>query len=572
MVAMNDYDLRSLDLPKLSGTLLRAFAGALANPATRPALMPNLLKQGGVNRFRALRLQEPPTFYPLASVHTQSPSSLTPTQVEETLGPFAQGAVFATARDFAHAYREGRITPETVAQRVVDAIKASEAGDPPLRAFIASDAADILAQARASTARLATGQPLSLLDGVPVAIKDEVDQTPYPTTVGTVFLGRSPATTDATVVARLRAAGALLIGKANMHEIGINPNGANAHYGAARNPYAPARDSGGSSSGPAAAVAAGLCPIAIGADGGGSIRIPASLCGLVGLKPTFGRVSEAGAAPLCWSVAHIGPLGATVEDVALAYGLIAGPDARDPNSQQQPAVSLEGWNTADLAGLTVGVYRAWFRHAAPAVVAANEAMLAQFERAGAQVREIVVPELDAMRVAHIIIILSEMAANMRNHGAAMRQLGPSVRTTLALATEFDANDYIKAQRMRTRALAIFDEIFRRVDVILTPATAITAPVIPAGAGLGPWSNLSADTEVMRFVFPGNLAGLPALSFPVGYDGEGLPIGMQAMGRHWAEATLLRVAYVAEQHTQRRRPARYYPLLASNGREPSLQRA
>lgn len=557
---MNDYDLRSLDLPKLTGALLRTFAAALANPATRPALMPNLLKQGGVNHFRALRLQEPPTFIPLASVDAPSPSSLTPAQVEETLRPFAQGAVFATARDFAHAYRQGLTTPDAVAQRVVDAIKASEAGDPPLRAFIATDAADILTQARASTARFAGGQPLSLLDGVPVAIKDEMDQTPYPTTVGTLFLGRSPATTDATVVARLRAAGALLIGKANMHEIGINPNGANAHYGAARNPYDTARDPGGSSSGPAAAVAAGLCPIAIGADGGGSIRIPASLCGLVGLKPTFGRVSEAGAAPLCWSVAHIGPLGATVEDVALAYGLIAGPDTRDPNSQRQPAVSLAGWNTADLAGLTVGVYRPWFRHAAPAVVAANEAMLAQFERAGAQVREIVVPELDAMRVAHIIIILSEMFANMRNHGAAMRQLGPSVRTTLALATAFDANDYIKAQRMRTRALAIFDEIFRRVDVILTPATAITAPVIPPGAGLGAWSDLSADTEVMRFVFPGNLTGLPALSFPVGYDDQGMPIGMQAMGRHWAEATLLRVAYVAEQHTQRRRPGRYYPLL------------
>ena len=148
---------------------------------------------------------------------------------------------------------------------------------------------------RAATARIRAGSPLSIFDGVPVAIKDEVDQTPYPTTVGTTFLGRAPAAQDATAVARLRAAGALLIGKANMHEIGINPNGCNAHYGPARNPYDPTRDSGGSSSGPAVAVAAGLCPVSLGADGGGSIRIPASLCGLVGLKPTFGRVSEFGA-------------------------------------------------------------------------------------------------------------------------------------------------------------------------------------------------------------------------------------------------------------------------------------
>ena len=557
---MNEYDLHALNLPKLTGATLRAFAGALANPVSRAALMPNLLKQGGFDRFHTLNLEEAPTFYPLARAETPATAPLTPAAVEEALGPYTPGAVFITARDVAQAYREGRTTPTAVAQRVLDAIKASDAGDPPLRAFIASDAADILTQAQASSARLAAGQALSVLDGVPVAIKDEVDQTPYPTTVGTAFLGRRPALTDATVVARLRAAGALLIGKANMHEIGINPNGANAHYGATRNPYAPSHDTGGSSSGSAVAVAAGLCPIAIGADGGGSIRIPASLCGLVGLKPTFGRVSEAGAAPLCWSVAHLGPLGATVADVTLAYGLIAGPDARDPNSQQQPAVSLERWNDPDLRGLTLGIYRPWFRHAAPAVVAANEAMAAQFERAGAQVQEIVVPELDAMRLAHIITILSEMAANMRNQGAEMRRLGPSVQTTLALTHAFSAYDYIKAQRMRTRALAAFDDIFRRVDVILTPATAITAPLIPPGGATGPWSDLSADTEVMRFVFPGNLAGLPALSFPVGYDAEGLPIGMQAMGRHWAEATLLRVAYVAEQHLQRRRPARYYPLL------------
>ena len=557
---MSEYDLHSLSLPQLSGRALNAFAGALMNPVARAALMPNLLKQGGFSRFHALNLAEPPTFYPLAPASDAAAAPLTPAAVEEALGPSSPGAAFTTARDFAQAYREGRITPETVAQRVIDAIKASDADDPPLRAFIASSPADILAQARASSARLAAGQPLSLLDGVPVAIKDEVDQTPYPTTVGTLFLGRAPAATDATVVARLRAAGALLIGKANMHEIGINPNGANAHYGATRNPYAPSHDTGGSSSGSATAVAAGLCPIAIGADGGGSIRIPASLCGLVGLKPTFGRVSEAGAAPLCWSLAHLGPLGATVADVVLAYGLIAGPDPRDPNSQQQPAVSLEGWNDGDLRGLRLGIYSPWFRHAAPAVVAANAAMVTRFEQAGAQVQEIVVPELDAMRLAHIVTILSEMVANMRNHGKEMRRLGPSVQTTLALTHAFSAADYIKAQRIRTRALAAFDDLFRRVDAIVTPTTAITAPLIPPAGARGPWSDLSADTEVMRFVFPGNLAGLPALSLPVGYDGAGLPIGMQVMARHWNEVTLLRLAYVAEQHVERRRPGRYYPLL------------
>ena len=558
---MAPYDLRSLSLPKLTGTALTAFAAALDNPATRPLLIPSLLKQGGFDRFRSLRLDEPPTFLPLAHAAEPASSALTPAEVEAALGDRPAGGVFASARAYALAYRSGAVTPAQVAERAIAAIRASDAADPPLRAFIASDAEDIMTQARAATERLAAGRPLSLLDGVPVAVKDEMDQTPYPTTVGTAFWGSTPAREDATAVARLRAAGALLIGKANMHEIGINPNGANAHYGAVRNPYGPAHDSGGSSSGPAAAVAAGLCPIALGADGGGSIRIPAGLCGVVGLKPTFGRVSEHGAAPLDWSVAHLGPLTATVEDMALAYGIIAGPDPRDPSSLHQPAVTLAGWDAGHLRGLRLGVYRPWNEHATPAIVAACKAMLAQFEAAGATVREITLPELDAMRLAHIVTIFSEMAASMRNHGATVRRLGPSVRTTLALTGGFSSADYVKAQRMRTRALTIFAEAFSQVDAIITPATAITAPLIPpAGARLGAWSDLSADTEVMRYMFPANLTGLPALSFPVGYDAAGLPIGMQAMGRHWEEATLLRIGYVAEQTVQRRRPSVHLPLL------------
>ena len=553
---MPDYDLRSLELPKLSGVALRAFAASLGNPLGRAILLPSLLKQGGFDRFRALRLDEPPTFYP----HTPGIAAGGPLPLaglEAALGPRAPAGPFKTVRDYAQAYRQGVTTPEEVAGRLNEAIRASDAGDPPLAAFIVTDPADVLAQARAATGRIAAGQALSILDGVPVAVKDELDQTPFPTTVGTVFLGRQPAAQDATVVARLRAAGAIVVGKAHMHEIGVNPNGCNAHYGPARNPYNPAHDTGGSSSGPAAAVAAGLCPVAVGADGGGSIRIPASLCGLVGLKPTFGRLSEFGAFPLCWSVAHLGPIGATVEDVALAYATMAGPDPADVQSQSQPAVTLAGWNAADLQGLTLGIYRPWFEHAAPAVVATCEAMVRRFEQAGGRVREIVVPQLDAMRLAHVIIILSEIAASMRNQAAELHRLGPSVRATLALAGAFTSTDYVKAQRMRTRALAIFDRVFAEVDAVITPATGITAPRIPAAGANGGWSDLSADTEVMRFVFPANLTGLPAINFPVGYDPAGLPIGMQAMGRRWDEVTLLRIAAVAERHLERRRPAVFF---------------
>src|SRR5690606_12781061 len=258
----------------------------------------------------------------------------------------------------------------------------------PLRAFRATMRDDIMSQAAASATRLRAGTPRSLLEGVPVAVKDEVDQVPYGTTVGTSFMGKTPATEDATIVARLRAAGALLIGKANMHEIGINPDGFNGHYGIIRNPYSLDCHAGGSSNGSAAAVAAGFCPVAIGADGGGSIRIPAALTGLVGLKATFGRISEHGAAPLTWTMGHLGPIAATVSDAALVYACIAGPDPRDPNSLHQPAVSLEGWNSTDLRGLRLGIFRPWFEHAEAAIVEDCERVVEQLVGMGATLHDI----------------------------------------------------------------------------------------------------------------------------------------------------------------------------------------
>jgi Asp-tRNA(Asn)/Glu-tRNA(Gln) amidotransferase A subunit family amidase len=560
---MSSYDLKSLQLPKLTGLPLRLFATALDRSATRALLLPSLLKQGGIDRLRELRLSEEPTLYPFAPAPERATGPLSPAEVEAILSlpaePQPPPPAFPRVRDYAAAYRAGATTPLEVAERALDAIAASNAAQPSLRAIIASDRDDVLAQARAATERLQASQPLSLLDGVPVAIKDEVSQAPYPTHVGTSFLGAQPDQ-DCTVVARLRAAGALLLGKANMNELGLDPCGFNAHFGTTRNPYDPARDPGGSSCGPAAAVAAGLCPLAIGCDGGGSIRIPASLCGVVGLKPTFGRVSEVGAAPLCPSVDAIGPLGATVEDVALAYGLIAGPDPRDPRSQYQPPVALSGWNAPGLGGLTLGVCTPWFRHASPAVVSACETMLQQLLAAGAQLREVEVPGLDAMRIAHVVTILGEQAANMQDRREHLHELSAPTRVTLAITQAFTTVDYIQAQRVRTRAIAAFAQVFRQVDALITPTTAIAAPPIPPGGLSYGWSDLSVTTEKMRYAFPANLAGYPAISFPAGYDPDGLPIGMQAMGPYWSELLLLRIAYAAEQVLERRRPPVYYPLL------------
>jgi Asp-tRNA(Asn)/Glu-tRNA(Gln) amidotransferase A subunit family amidase len=301
--------------------------------------------------------------------------------------------------------------------------------------------------------------------------------------------------------------------------------------------------------------------VALGADGGGSIRIPAALCGLVGLKSTFGRISEYGAAPLCWTVAHLGPLAGSAADAALMYAVIAGADSQDPNTQYQPAPSLADFGNMDLRGLKLGVYREWFNHATPEIVAVCEAMLKNFVSMGAEVREIEIPDLDLTRVAHVITILGEMATAMQPfYEKHRRDFGLDVRVNLAIGRAFNSRDYVQAQQMRTRAMRNFANVLADVDVIVSPATAVTAPLIPADAVADGESDLSVVTELMRYVFPGNLTGLPAISFPVGYDSKGLPIGMQMMGRAWNEHTLLRLANAAETATEKKKPQAYYPIL------------
>lgn len=550
---MTDYELNSLNLPKLTGTGLIFFTAAVENPFTRALLLGSLLENGGILKLRQLDLEEIPTLYPLAIPERGTNvegSAFTP---DTTPLPVP----YRTVRDYADAYQARTLDPLQVAERVLKAIDASEEGQFPLRSFVAINPQDILAQAQASKERIEAGRPLSILDGVPVAVKDEVDMKPYPTKVGTCFLGTEPASEDAIVVARLRKAGALLVGKTTMHEIGINPNGFNFTHGAVRNPCNVRMDPGGSSCGSAAAVAAGLVPLAVGADGGGSIRIPASLCGIVGLKPTFGRLPETGAAPLCWSVAHLGPLAASVEDTALAYSLMAGPDSREPNSCVQPPVTLAGWNQTDLRGVRLGIYREWFDHSSPEVVKISYEMVEQFKSAGAEIVEIEIPGLDEMRIAHATTILAEMAICMKPYRSQRKKHGYAVRLSLVLGEAFTASDYLQAQRIRTKAMATFRNIFQNVDAIISPATALAAQPIPENGLKTGWSDLGTDTEMMRYVFPGNLTGLPAISFPVGYDQRGLPVGMQAMGRHWEENLLLRVAYNAERLLKRNLPERYF---------------
>ncbi|MGA9524167.1 MAG: amidase [Myxococcaceae bacterium] len=564
-MANGTYKRDPVSAPRLSGTPLRLFVETLETPLGA-AVLGKIARDSGLDRFRETNADgAPPTQVTLpnrAPLPEHRPGSLELAELAAT-GPVRyRGAAPETVADFARAYRAGELSPMTVADRVIGGIREKDSGDDRLGWFIAWSADDIRKQAEASAQRFREGRPLSVFDGVPVAVKDEMDQVPFPTTGGTAFLGKEPARRDAEVVARLRAAGALLIGKTNMHEAGINPIGLNPHHGATRNPWNRARITGGSSSGSAAVVAAGLSPVAIGADGGGSIRIPAALCGVAGLKATWTRISEHGMLPLCWTVGHVGPLGATVRDVAAAYAVIAGPDPRDELTLGQPPLHLAGLEDHDLRGVRLGISRPWFEDADSEVVARCDAVIRTLVDAGATVVEIPPPDLNTVLWTHAALILSEMATTLLPYlREDSRRFGLDVRTNLAIARFFESPDYVHALRHRHRMTQQYLELMQGVDVIVTPTTASTAPEIPEHALPAGESNLVMTDALMRFIRIPNITGFPALSVPAGFDHSGLPIGCQFIGRPWEEHLLLKLGLVAESAVEHRRPVHRVDLLA-----------
>ena len=472
-----------------------------------------------------------------------------------------------TIADFQRGYASGATTPSRVAERVIAAVEAGLAQSPPLVFFYHFDAGRLRAAAAASTERWAQKQPLSALDGVPFGVKDLENVAGMPSSGGTAFLadfltpGEGAAATNPCAAALL-AAGALLLGKLATHEIGVGTTGLNTVKGTPRNPYNPAHHTGGSSSGTGAAVSAGLCPFGVGSDGGGSIRIPASLCGVVGLKPTHKRLDDSQGVPVDATVAVIGPLANSVADCAAAYAVMAAgaqvgaetletSDTVLPVPRPRPAlVNLPDLSLSEdfVRGKRAGVYWKWFEHATPEVVAACRAALALLEAAGAATTSVTIPELHSLTLAHGVTITSEMRSYMAASLAddALRpQLNAETRATLGFSKNFTGAYYVSAQRVRTRAETHFRRAFAGCDVLVTPATPCTAPAVRAQAAVGGETDLVTTTALLRFCVQANFLGFPAVSVPVGVDAQGLPIGLQLMAAPWHEATLLHCAAVLE---------------------------
>lgn len=561
------YDLKDVKLPKVWGRPLKALASLVGSPYTNSLVKHQLQKEGGLDELRATQVDTVPMMMPKHPMVQRAKASEIKDSVprflkrmqEQSESAYQSEAVYRSVVDYARAYKIGNSSPTEVAERLIDALNAQKQG---INAITHFNEQYIRLQAEESTQRLQRGEARSLLEGVPISVKDELDAVPYCTSVGTQIYGQDGSCQDdATVVARLRAAGCIIIGKANMHEIGIDLNGFNPHAGLCRNPYNSAHHTGGSSSGSAAAVAAGLGPLSIGADGGGSIRLPAALCGQVGLKSTWSRVSEHGAAPLCWSLAHVGPIGTCVDDVALAYLLMAGPDPLDNWSMAQPELHLAKYLNHDLSQVKIGVFSPWFEHADKEVVAACRTGVQHLEKHGAKVEEVYIDKLNAQRIAHAVTITTEMlTAVEKEYHATPMKFSAATRIALGFASAFTSTDYVKAQRIRAFAIEEFNRVFEEVDVIITPSSPITAPLINEKSLPEGESDFATATQLMRFMTPSNLTGHPALSVPVGYDKNGLPIGMQIIGRAWEEHLLLRMGKILEQYINKRKPEVLYRLL------------
>jgi aspartyl-tRNA(Asn)/glutamyl-tRNA(Gln) amidotransferase subunit A len=454
---------------------------------------------------------------------------------------------YTSLRGLATLIQRQEVSPVEATQAVVDRV---EKFDRQLNSFITLLRDEALAWARTAEQEIGAGHYRGPLHGIPVAVKDLYYTKGIRTTAGSKILSDFNPAYDATVIAKLRDAGAILIGKLNMHEFARGATNASSLIGACNNPWDTLRVSGGSSGGSAAAVAAGLCFGALGSDTGGSIRIPAALCGIVGLKPTYGRVSRYGAFPLSWSLDHVGPMTRTVTDAALMLQVIAGHDRHDPTTRTAVVPDYSVALTRDIEGARLGIPQEFYFEQLEAEVRDSvRAAIQTLERAGAQVEEVSLPLSQYAAAAARIISSTESAEIhekfLQTHFA---DYSSDVRAGFLVGQLILGKHYMKAQRLRSLIRQEMAAALRRVDALVTPTVPIPAPrsgetTVDIGQEV-----IDVMWALSRLTCPANLTGFPAISVPCGFTMAELPIGLQFIGRPFAEATILQLAYAYEQET------------------------
>ena len=457
---------------------------------------------------------------------------------------------YLTIHEASQLFQRQELSPVDLVRASLDRI---EATDERLHSFITVLQDRAMEQARTAEAEMLRGDYKGPMHGIPIALKDLYDTAGIRTTSGSrVDFDRVPKA-DATTTARLEAAGAVLMGKLAMHEFALGGPDFTTPFEPAHNPWNLDYVTGGSSSGSGSAVASGQVLGALGSCTGGSIRGPASLCGIVGLKATYGRVSRSGVVTLSWSQDHCGPMTWTVEDTAYMLQAIAGHDPKDPTTSTAPVPDYSLSLREDIKGLKIGVPRHYFfaphPDVDPEVVATVEKGLTALEQLGAQLEEVNLPILDYVRPANSVIMLSEaFAFHEKNLKARPQDFGKLVRDRFRIGGLFSSGDYVQAQRVRALAKKEFAEVLRRVDLLVTPTMSQPA---------APFDNYDTTTtaRVPSFTAPFNVTGMPAISIPCGFTSSGLPVGMQIAGKPFDEPTIIRAAYTYQQHARwfERRP-------------------
>ena len=459
-----------------------------------------------------------------------------------------QDLAYATISDLAPDLKSRKISPVELTELALSQI---ERHDGTLNSFITVMAESALQDARVAEADIASGNYRGPLHGIPIAAKDLYATKGTRTTGGSLLFSDSVPDHDAAVVERLKAAGAILIGKTNLHELAYGTTSANPHFGPVHNPWRQGYHPGGSSGGSAAAVAAGLSWMALGSDTGASIRQPAACCGVVGIKPTFGRVSKHGCLPLAWSMDHAGPLNRSVKDAALTLNILAGYDPRDPCTVDRAVPDFTEGLDQTIAGKRIALVRSFFMEDGdPDVFAAVEIALPVLESLGAMIEEIELPYAhDAFKAGTLTIVTEGAAYHTDNLKTRPEAFSPQCRADLELGHLYKATDYLHAQRLRRHLMNLTAEIMGPLDALAMPTAPITATTIEGNPPDHP-------VYRVRNTIPFNFLGLPAISIPCGFSSQGLPIGLQIVGKAFDEAGILQIAQAYEQATdwRTRRPA------------------
>lgn len=443
------------------------------------------------------------------------------------------------------AFRDKRLSPVEVVRVLLERI---ETADEDLGAFITVTGERALEEAARAEEEISAGHYRGPLHGVPVGLKDLIYTEGVRTTMGSAFFKDYVPDYSATVALKLEEAGAVLVGKTNTHEFAYGPTGDRSYFGPTRNPHDTRRISGGSSGGSGAAVAANLLYGSLGSDTAGSIRIPSALCGVVGMKPTFGRVSKHGVFPLSWTLDHVGPLTRTVEDNALLLNVLAGHDPKDPYSANKPAEDFARDLRRGVGGGVVGVPRDfYFEHVEEEVGERVREAIEVFLSLGAEVREVGIPNLwETLKAQRYTLAADAYAIHEERLKSAPEKFDEEVRERLLEGERLKAHRYASAQQRKLGAKDEFEGALGAVDVLLAPTVPIAATLIgQREVDIGGYEE-PVRSAVTRLTGPANFTGFPSLSVPCGFTASGLPVSMQLIGRPFDEATLYRFGHAYEE--------------------------